>query len=247
LHHRAKSDGVLSIMSKIIQYVQVGQGRLGGLIAKAVEAQFSNIHFAKIDQAQGLLNQAGLPLTGTIERLVICISPGKQKNWSWLNILQGLESQLHAGDLIVHQLIFISSTRVYDGIDFGLITAKTKAVAKSPTGLELLKAEQMIKSFANNVHILRCSGLYSEYLPIYQKYFEILLAKSNKIRFGVNVEQVVDKVLEFVLPLNTVKQASSYHLLTDGHCYVNGKKIMLSEFKLKLTSMRVLEFSCSKI
>lgn len=230
-------------------YVQVGQGRLGRLIVNGAKSSnyISDIQLAEIDENIGLCHLEGAVLNGIVERLVICISPSVKKPWQWNDILKGLEKQVKKKQLVIGQLIFISSTRVYDGIDSGTITAETPAIAKSQAGLNLLKAEETLKRLAKNTHFLRCSGLFSDNLNIYQQYYQILLAATNpeKVRFALNVAQVVKKVIN-ILTQTICHNYLNYYLLTDGYCHVNGKRLNITDPQVILLTKRLLKLShCS--
>ena len=234
------------VISRVVrEYVQIGHGRLGQLIADSVKQRglVSKVNFARISESIGLCDLQGNVLSGIVEKLVICISPSSNSQWQWSEILQGVEKQVNENKLVIHQLVFVSSTRVYDGIDAGIITASTVAIAKSQAGLNLLKAEEQVKKLATNAHILRCSGLYSENHKVYQKYFQILFSDSTKARFGVDVEQVVHKVVALITQKKIQGCFYQYCLLTDGNCYINAEKLKLTEPKVALLSKRLLKMS----
>jgi hypothetical protein len=241
-----------------IDYVQVGQGRLGGLIAQSVAESLgknTDIHYARIDAKVGLINAKGLSLNGSINQLVICVSPKPDRSWQWHQLLIGMLEQKARGELTINQLVFISSTRVYDGIGHGIVYPDTPAIAHSENAKSLLLAEKQITQLARTFHILRCSGLYGHQ---YQKYSTILasltglshsdLAQSpvrraaERPRFGVNVEAIGKTVVE------RLKQdcgASSYSLLTDGYCYYQGTKIPIQQTARFASKYRLLFPGCT--
>lgn len=210
------------------EYLQIGTGRLGSLIAKHVKASTNlHINYARIDPQTGLINSNAKTINGEIDQLVLCLSPSQSSPWKWGQILNGVVKQVALNELKIHKLIFISSTRVYDGINEGVITAETPVNAHSQRAKELFKAEQQIAKLTNNFHILRCCGLYGKTGQAYQKYLEILTRKDNKTRFGVDIEEVADSVVEKLKEGDRIKnsQVSTYSLLTDGYCHFNGEKI----------------------
>jgi len=216
---------MLANTSKLVQmkYLQVGKGRLGNLIAQSVKASTNlTINYARIDPEFGLINSNRKPIGGDVDQLVLCLSPSQSSVWQWDQILNGMIKQVVRNELKINQLIFISSTRVYDGITGGIITAETPVNAASKRAMKLLKAEHHIEQLTSNYHILRCSGLYAKTGQDYRKYPKILVQKDDKIRFGVDIEYVTQVVVE-KLKENT--QVSTHSLLTDGYCYFNGEKI----------------------
>ncbi len=234
-----------------INYLQVGKGRLGGLITQQVKhspGQIDEIQYARINAGTGLIDLKGYPLTGVINRLVICISPGQKQAWQWHQLLKGLLGQKDRGELKINQLIFVSSTRVYDGIPRGMVSVDTPTIARSERAKSLLMAENHIKLLSNSFHIVRCSGLYGRE---YQKYSSILsrvaISKisysqgDDQPRFGVNVESVAKTVLE---RLSQTGQTSSYSLLTDGYCYFQGHKIAIGEANQLASRYRLLHPGC---
>jgi len=210
-----------------MQYLQIGLGRLGSLIIKQVKASTNlTINYARIDPKIGLINSNANPIKGEIEQLVLCISPSQSSPWQWDQILNGIIKQVAEKELKISQLVFISSTHVYDGLSSGIICAKTPVNASSERAKALLKAEQQIEKLASSFHIMRCSGLYGKNESTYQKYRDILTQNDNKTRFGVDIEEVANLV---VTKLKQNNQVSSYSLLTDGYCYLNGEKITVDE------------------
>lgn len=210
-----------------MKYLQIGKGRLGRLVARQVKASTNlPINYARIDPKVGLIDSANQPIKGTIEQLVLCISPSKSSPWSWHEILNGIAEQVAKNQLTINQLIFISSTRVYDGITSGIITAEIPVKASSKRAIAILRAEQQIEKLASSFHILRGSGLYGKNGSAYQKYLDILTKNDNKTRFGVDIEEVAQVVVE---KLKETSRVSTYSLLTDGYCHFNGKTMSIEE------------------
>lgn len=232
-----------------IDYLQVGKGRLGNLIAEHVLRELSNtskVQFARIDAQAGLTDPDGVPLNAVINCLVICVAPGRSGCWQWHQLLLGMLKQKACGGLKINKLIFVSSTRIYDGIEQGIIAVETPPKAKSERGKQLLMAENQIKQLAKNYHILCCSGLYG---GSYQKYWSILSpeldastmdssveaslphktsAEITQPRFGVHVDSVAQAVVHRI---GLDCSNSSYSLLTDGYCYFEGYKIPVEKVR----------------
>jgi len=209
------------------KYLQIGNGRLGQLIANQVETSTNFIvNHARIDPKLGLIDPSFESITGEIDHLVLCLSPKQSSPWQWDQIFTGLMNQVAKKELTISQVIFISSTRVYDGINTGLITAETPVKGYSERAKQLISAEQQIEKLASSFHILRCSGLYGKKEQPYQKYLEILTQIDNKTRFAVDIDKVANVVVE---KLKEQEKVSSFSLLTDGYCYFNGDKLLIKE------------------
>ena len=198
------------------------------------------IVFARINTNDGLQVQNLQAQNLIIEHLVICISPSSKNIWDWINILQGVLQQVLTGQLKINRLVFISSTRVYDGIERGIVEASTQAVSHSHKGKSLLAAEQLIPQLADQYHILRCSGLYGEG---YQKYLAILSeCRKQQTRFAVSLDEVAEEVVSKIENGNQ----SSCSLLTDGYCYFEGKKISMLDAMSLSAQHKILRASCTE-
>ncbi len=219
-------------------YVQVGTGRLGGLIASQASTLFVQTEFVRLDPVRGLDGMtASYPVT--VDRLVICISPAQKnklnsQSCQWNEIFAGFVQQVADKQIKVRQIIFISSTRVFDGIDQGLIDSKTNAIAQSKRAKYLLFAENQLLNLAPSVHIVRCSGLYGQG---YNTYSKILEKTSERPRFGVKIETVVKKVAQI---LKEPIGRSEHYLLTDGFCHHKGEAINIDDIALLATKYRLL-------
>ncbi len=244
-----------------IEYLQVGTGRLGTLIArryldseiKQSETEQSEIRqsegvigpskvtYAKIDPATGLINSQGQAMNCVVERMVICISPGQSHSWQWHSLLAGILRQVKKGTVKINQLAFISSTSVYDGITSGVVSAETMPLSHSDRAVSLLKAESQVEQLSDCVHILRCSGLYQTLGSNYQKYLNILkqdsLGNDSKLRFGVDIDDVAEATINWLTKNNLT---SCYSILTDGFCYLNGKKLRLESANHFLKKSKLL-------
>ena len=216
-------DLVKSDKMSQIKYLQIGNGRLGQLIANQVETSTNLIiNHARIDPKLGLIDSSFESITGEIGHLVLCLSPSQSSLWQWNQIFTGLMNQVDKKELKINQAIFISSSRVYDGINKGLITAQTPVKDYSERANQLIRAEQQIEKHATSFHILRCSGLYGKEDQPYQKYREILTQKDDKVRFGVDINDVAKAVVK-----KLGEKVSSYSLLTDGYCYLHGESLTI--------------------
>jgi len=223
-----------------LDIVMVGQGRLGKRIAFEVgrlttkQIVHKKISLARIDPLSGLFLNDRVKTVDKghllINHLIICIAPKAassmlkmaKNHWSWSNILNGVLNQVKARQLTIKQLIFVSSTRVYDGIEKGRINASITARSNSERGRALIVAEQTIELLTERFHILRCSGLYGEE---YSKYGAVLAKQSDQLRFGVASERVASTVAELI----DSSVASSYSLLTDGFAYYRGERITVAQ------------------
>ena len=195
------------------------------------------VTYARIDPELGLINSNVELIKGEIDHLVLCLSPSKSSSWQWDQIFNGLMRQVAKKELKINKVIFISSTRVYDGLCRGEISAKTPVNARSERAQQLITAEQQIEKLASSFHILRCSGLYGAEDQPYQKYREILTRNDNKMRFGVDIEKVANVVVE---KLEDQDKVSSYSLLTDGGGHLNGQKLLIEQVNYLSNQYRLL-------
>jgi hypothetical protein len=212
-----------------------------------------------IDVQAAINNQSSgekkLPLL-LIKRLIVCISAkprlrqpsvldpnavevlSERRRWSWHTIFNGIEAQINSQQLRIDSLIFVSSTRVYDGIERGVVTASTEPLAGSLRASTLIHAEQQIARLAAQFHIVRCSGLYGNGYHTFQQILET--SEDGKLRFGVNINQVAEKIEQLT---RVVENFSSIELLTDGYCYKNGIKLDLTENAIMASQQRYLKAS----
>jgi len=174
---------------------------------------------SRLDPVDGLelANQAESKMI--IDKMVICIAPGSERKWQWQDIFVGIKRQVESQQLVINELFFISSTRVFDGIRRGTVDANTLPIASTSRADTLLEAESQVKQLSSNVSIIRCCGLIGEG---YTRYSEILKEPSEKVRFAVNTKQVARQVVKHLLEVNS---GSRYSLLTDGYCYYKGNQI----------------------
>ncbi len=230
---------------RLINYLQIGKGRLGQRIMQAILADpalsslaaNNRILTARIDQQQGLdiINRESSAMH--IKRLLICIAPGAAKQWRWETIFDGLINQVKQNKLTIDELIFIGSTRVYDGINRGVVDASTEPQASSERAQSLLLAEQKLMSIANSHCILRCCGLVGD---DYQRYQLIIEQADEKARFAVNLELVVEKVTARLSSSHATNQQS---IVTDGYCYYAGKRLNMEQSLGLANEHRILKQS----
>ena len=223
-----------------IDYLQIGKGRLGRLIAAQVEKQINaSIQWGRLSHEDGIQLGQSKNTNITINKLVICISPTENSNWNWNNIFYGLKKQHQLGKIEINQLVLVSSTRVYDGIDKGLIDAATPPTPISEKAKALFTAEQEAMSIAKYHHIIRATGLYGQG---YSKYKKILTTSSNheKFRFGVDISQVAKEVSELLFQLHC---QNSMSLLTDNYAYQNGEVFSYEQAEKYSHSKRILKNS----
>jgi hypothetical protein len=229
---------------KVIPYLQIGAGRLGAVIFKAIQAepQLSSLllsessTFTRIDPQLGIaIDAVELPLR--IDKLVICIAPGMDKKWRWNAIFCGLVKQVVQQQIVINELIFISSTRVYDGIKQGVVNAKVLPAAQSERAKGLLAAERQLSQLAGHYCFLRCCGLVGEH---YQRFQQILKQSDEKVRFAVDTQQVAEKVVERLLAKRTNNQ---YSIVTDGYSYYRGSKLAFEKSLLLSKHQRLLQNS----
>lgn len=226
-----------------IKYLQVGRGRLGEQIAqkylqsqeaKGIKNGRNRVVYSRIDTVSGLeiANQQSERMV--IEKLVICIAPGSEKKWQWATIFGGLCQQVKSSHVVINELIFISSTRVYDGYLTGVVSANDKPIAVSERAKSILIAESRLSGIANNVSILRCCGLVGEE---YTYFAQLLTQPTDKVRFAIDISKVADRVVEI---LELSQSSNRVAILTDGYCYHNGLKLLLIEALELQTKHRLL-------
>jgi len=200
------------------QLTLVGEGRIGGALKKRLLGKGWRVKNCRIDRQFGLLAEPGQH-----DNLLICIAPGRRQNgqprWRWSQLLKRFAEQVRLGEQQIGRLIFVSSTRVYEGYKSGLIEARLMPRVYSERGVELLKAERLLQGLAGELHLVRCSGLYG---PGYRHYEPIMRAATDRPRFGVSQEGVVDKLESLLEP--PLKMQQRAHLLTDGYCYYQGRR-----------------------
>ncbi len=229
----------------MIPYLQIGTGRLGSAITRAIESESKLAGLltsaaranSRLDPKNGLCLVGVSAQTVKIDKLLICIAPGIDKKWRWNEIFNGLAQQVLQQQLTINELIFISSTRVYDGILNGIVTAKSPVKAQTDRAKGLVFAEKQLVQLANSHCLLRCCGLIGE--P-YQRFQEILKQPDDKVRFAVDIEQVAKKVVERLINKPTANQFS---IVTDGGCYYRGRRMTFEEAAFLSSGHRLLKQS----
>lgn len=192
-----------------------GKGRIGLPLAQGLFDRGFKPEFARIDPEMGL---SGIESDKVIDKLIVCIS-STGKSWTWDIIFGGLKRQLENDSLVIKNVIYVSSTRVFDGIEKGIVNELTKPVAASNRARCLLTAEAAIQSIAKVSYVIRPSGLYG---TDYRKYLPILQSAEDKPRFGTHQQAVVDRLTELALLPNL---SNGTEILTDGMLYFRGDKL----------------------
>ncbi|RMH43491.1 MAG: hypothetical protein D6694_07020 [Gammaproteobacteria bacterium] len=194
----------------------VGNGRLGAAWRYELNKLGVSLSQSRLDPTYGLTD-----IRGTIDHLIVIIANRHrtgQPKWSWRSILKGLGQQVERRQLTITHLTLVSSTRVYDGVTSGIVTAATPACPQSEQGLGLFIAESLARRIAKYSHIVRASGLYGPNYPTYQA---ILKRSADRPRFGVH-ETVVKQTLTELL--TTPIFDHTIDLLTDGFCYYGDQR-----------------------
>ncbi|WP_444995742.1 hypothetical protein [Aliikangiella sp. IMCC44359] len=207
------------------ELVICGRGRIGGALAESLRSlNIQVINDGRIDSELGLIFSESCQVKN-IGLLVICISARQKSNnpqtWQWKNIFRGLIKQINSQQISVKNIVMVSSTRVYEGIKKGIVTAKTTPEVLTEAGQGLLEAEKQLNTcFGINLLILRCSGLYGALYPVYTP---ILKAGEGKVRCGVEAESVVQRLVDVVKHSQKNNLRSGVELLTDNKVYWGGK------------------------
>lgn len=199
-----------------------GKGRLGLLIAGALEQQGVHCEFARIDETRGLL-QNDNPVTGAVDTLILCFVPKHTETKSgWSGLLRGLLRQVRSGALKINRVLFVSSTAVYEGVEQGFVGAHTAVKASSVRSQGLLDAENIIPQLAASSAIFRLTGLVG---PGYNKYDPVTYSH-DKPRQAVDTRAVAADVLLWFLQAQSNQKSGHYiEVLTDGLVYWQGKAL----------------------
>ena len=237
--------------------VLVGRGRLGQKIqtrllnSKKLSTSRLSVEFAKISPSNGLMFESRQSGLVSIDTLIICISPGITKKWQWQNIFDGVEKQVKQGLISIERALFISSTRVYDGIENGVVDASVAPIGASDRANYIILAEQKLLSLCQYVHILRCSGLIGEGYQRYEALLKSELQNSvdknlNKSktdtspRFAVNIETIANKVAAFTF---IKSKSDGVSVITDEHIYYAGEKLSFEQGQYLCARHRLLKNS----
>jgi len=197
-----------------------GKGRLGLLIANALQQQNIACEFARIDVARGLV-QNDQPITGTVDTLILCFVPKHEESKSgWQGLLKGLLQQVKRKELHIGRVLFISSTAVYESVEQGFVNAHTPVRAASVRSQGLLDAENIIPQLAPDTAIFRLTGLVG---PGYNKY-DPLTFSNDKPRQAVDTRAVAADVVLWFLQQHSKKESGHrIEVLTDDLVYWQGK------------------------
>ena len=203
---------------KGFRIVFCGKGRIGSKVIESLKELEIGIEFAILECNQGLV---GVDLETPIDLLVICIS-STNKSWSWENVFNGLSSQVQNNKKLFKYLIFVSSTRVYDGIKTGFIDCNTNPIAESKKARQLLQAEFAVSQIALTYRLVRPVGIYGSN---YTKYISILNSATDKPRFGVTENTIRECIVDLVMRAREEKLSTGVDLLTDRITYFKGERL----------------------
>ncbi|MDQ7049541.1 MAG: hypothetical protein Q9M92_08355 [Enterobacterales bacterium] len=231
-----------------IDLLQVGQGRIGQRLfncLKQTKQKLPSIQLARLDHKLGLLNLESDKYY-QINQLVICIAPPAilsmaAKSQFWKQIFAGLHKQVQSGQLVIQQLYFVSSTRVYDGIKCGMVKASSSTHSDSTMGQALIFAEQMLMNLSRQCYLFRAVGLVGESYPKYQTFLKL---QDNKLRFTIADWQLVDQmILQIKLNQDSAcgdQSSQDYHafLMTDGQGYINGQVLSLPAWQQQVEAIK---------
>lgn len=239
------NDDLRAESTSLIPYLQIGRGRLGSTIIEMIksEPQLARLVASTAKFNVRLNPKNGLSLVSSsiepvkIDKLLICIAPGVNKKWSWNDIFSGLMNQVKLQQLFINEIIFISSTRVYDGISSGIVTAQTSPKPQSDRAEGLVIAEKQLAQLAKTHCFLRCCGLIGEQ---YLRFQEILQQPDDKVRFAVGIQQVAEKVIE---RLSITRPVDQYSIVTDGGCYYRGDRLAFEQSSFLSKDHRLLKQS----
>lgn len=208
-----------------------GKGRIGAKVfAKLTELGFQPEHY-RIDHQLGLTSYSE-NVPNVIDLLIVCISPAKsQQKWQWKEIFNGLNRQVKNGEITIKRVIYVSSTRVYDGIESGLVSASSQTIPGSEKAHELYQAEQALQSLSKSVCIVRCCGLIGNG---YEKYQSILETAEDRPRFAVDIEDVTRHIISKATDNNA---RSSITLLTDGKVHYKKQIYLFDEDKALIETL----------
>lgn len=255
-----------SSVESSLDVVLCGQGRIGRHLSQKLNKNNISHQFARLEPQLGLkINSSlqinfGLKINSDlqvkpslkIKTLVIVISNRERSNvkptWYWHKIFSGFMQQLNNQEIEVKNILMVSSTRVYDGNENGLIDAGTPAKPKSLQGKQLLFAENQLLQSSSNARILRASGLYGDE---YSKYHPTMTTSIDKCRFGIDMYKVVSRLYHWIIQAQNDSFVQGIELLTDGKVYYQGNQYDMAEDQHKVAELsnqhRVLSASsCSK-
>lgn len=204
--------------------VLCGQGRIGLPLSQRLKANNIDFEFSRLDPKRGLVSSS--VLEQPIKLLVVAIANGQRGGntpaWYWHEIYDGLLQQLDEGSIQIENIVMVSSTRVYDGIDTGIVSAQTPAESVSEKGEQLIDAEKVLLGSSMKARILRCSGIYGEG---YHQYKPIMREAKGRCYFGVDVESIIQRLYECVRGSLQNNYVQGIELLTDDKVYYEGRAL----------------------
>lgn len=195
-----------------MQVTVAGNGRLGKQIQSALQQRGHSIQLARVDPVQGLIINAA-PVFGQLDTLVICFVPQQsERGAGWRTALKGFQQQVSRGDLEIGQLLFISSTSVYESVETGLVDANTPVQPVSTRSGGLLSAEAIVPTLSPCTTIFRLTGLVG---PGYDKYDPVSYS-IDKPRQAVDIRAVANATAD---RLSSPQSGHHLEVLTDGLIY----------------------------
>jgi nucleoside-diphosphate-sugar epimerase len=204
--------------------VLCGQGRIGLPLSKKLQANNIDVEFARLDPKQGLVFKS--EFDQPINLLVVAIANGQRGDktpaWYWHEIYDGLIEQLDENLLQIENIVMVSSTRVYDGIQSGVVSAQTPAESSSDKGQQLIDAEKVLLRSSMKAKLLRCTGIYGEG---YSQYEPIMREAKDRCYFGVDVNAIIQRLYECVKLSIEGNYVQGIELLTDDKVYYNGREL----------------------
>jgi len=208
----------------------VGSGRIGKPLNSKLSGSGYKCHSLRIEPQTGI-ELSDIEFTKP-SILIICIS-AVGKPWTWDKVLNGLLAQIRNKEIYLNQIILVSSTRVYEGHTEGMVTSQESVAAESAKAAQIIVAEDALLECSVDSWIIRCSGLYGKDYP---RYTPIMIAAEGKPRSGVQTEQVVEEIYQFIRAIPEFGSKNGIQLLTDGHCYFEGKKYRQTSDEVKRLS-----------
>lgn len=222
----------------MIETAICGQGRLGGRIAALLSATGKVPLPLRLHPEHGLVLPVAQPPLH-IRTLIICLVPRaavvgqapaaddlaaenqasakpQRASVAWAGLLDGVLAQVQRGELIIDQLLHVSSTAVYEGYQQGWVRATSPAKGDSPRALALAEAEQKVRGLSRNSLVVRLSGLYG---PGYEGY-QPLTFNDDKARMGVDLRAAAAMI--YALLRKGITGAATA-LITDGNIYYQGQ------------------------
>lgn len=190
-----------------------GQGRLGSRVRDLLEAEGVEVVPVRLD------SNRGLP-AGDIDTLMVCVAPGPavpagQRPAWWRGLFDGLSRQVQDGERRLRRLLFVSSTRVFDGAPPGRVDGGGAAIPESEAALALATAERAALALAAQACCVRLAGIYGGEYAVYDpRAFSM-----DRPRHGVDVDAAARALVRLVAETRW----PAFHLLSDGQVYWRGR------------------------